>query len=274
MACGISLLTDRTDVAEQWQRALSAHGVETMVVPPPQLASAVLGQAGVVVDVDAIRASDEALLSTLGFIRASGSWPIVHLGPAGQTVSDIVEELCDGLVTRNADDIRRVSACLHRRLDEQRRERFAFVAVSPCGDELLTVMADGDARLHPRPVAAEDDGSKVTEIQVDEGAASATLSLTSGATVRLMADALHPQRTDDGGISEIAIDGERLGARLKELRLAAGLTQAELARRTGIHRPNIARVEAGRHTPSLETLSRIAGAIGVPTTHVLSSPAR
>lgn len=274
MACGISLLTDRTDVAEQWQRALSVHGVETMVVPPPQLASAVLGQAGVVVDVGAIRASEEALLSTLGFIRASGSWPIVHLGPAGQTVSDIVEELCDGLVTRNVDDIRRVSACLHRRLDEQRRERFAFVAVSPCGDELLTVMADGDARLHPRPVAAEDDGSKVAEIQVDEGAASATLSLTSGATVRLKADDLHPQSTDDGSLAEIAIDGERLGARLKQLRLAAGLTQAELARRTGIHRPNIARVEAGRHTPSLETLSRIAGAIGVPTTHVLSSPTR
>jgi transcriptional regulator with XRE-family HTH domain len=54
------------------------------------------------------------------------------------------------------------------------------------------------------------------------------------------------------------------------LRLAAGLTQAELARRTGIHRPNIARVEAGRHTPSLETLARLAAAIGVSTTRVLA----
>ena len=73
------------------------------------------------------------------------------------------------------------------------------------------------------------------------------------------------------GQDDIAIDGEKLGARLRELRLAAGLTQAELARRTGIHRPNIARVEAGRHTPSLETLARIANAIGVSTTHVLVS---
>ena len=56
----------------------------------------------------------------------------------------------------------------------------------------------------------------------------------------------------------------------RELRAAAGLTQAELARRTGIHRPNIARVEAGRHTPSLETLARLASAIGVPTTTVLA----
>jgi len=65
------------------------------------------------------------------------------------------------------------------------------------------------------------------------------------------------------------VDGVRLGQRIRELRLAAGLTQAELARRTGIHRPNIARVEAGRHTPSLETLARLATAIGVPTTAVL-----
>jgi DNA-binding XRE family transcriptional regulator len=66
-----------------------------------------------------------------------------------------------------------------------------------------------------------------------------------------------------------SIDGTKLGARIRELRLAANLTQAELARRTGIHRPNIARVEAGRHTPSLETLARLAAAIGVPTASVL-----
>ncbi|MBX3248300.1 MAG: helix-turn-helix transcriptional regulator [Myxococcales bacterium] len=69
------------------------------------------------------------------------------------------------------------------------------------------------------------------------------------------------------------IDGARLGARLRALRLEAGLTQAELARRTGIHRPNIARVEAGRHTPSLETLTRLATAIGVPATRVLAAEA-
>lgn len=275
MACGISLLTDRPDVTQQWQSALSVHGIDAFVVPPSQLASAVLGQAGVVVDVAAIGANGEALLSTLGFIRASGSLPIVHLG-LGQVVDavgDVVEELCDGLVSRSEEDIRRVAACLPRRLDEQRRKRFALVAVSPCGDELLTVMGNGDAKLHPRPVAKEDDGSKVANIRVDEGAASATLSLTSGATVQVRADELY-QDGNNGVLSEIAIDGEKLGARLKELRLAAGLTQAELARRTGIHRPNIARVEAGRHTPSLETLSRIAGAIGVPTTHVLSAPQR
>ena len=92
--------------------------------------------------------------------------------------------------------------------------------------------------------------------------------LASGVNLLLTAGALAPTETLGG--SQIPLDGERLGKRLRQLRLEAGLTQAELARRTGIHRPNIARVEAGRHTPSLETLSRLATAIGVPATRVLA----
>ena len=84
----------------------------------------------------------------------------------------------------------------------------------------------------------------------------------------LSAGALTAGALTSGALGEI--DGQRLGARIRSLRLQAGLTQAELARRTGIHRPNIARVEAGRHTPSLETLARLAAAIGVPTTRVLT----
>lgn len=42
----------------------------------------------------------------------------------------------------------------------------------------------------------------------------------------------------------------RLGSRLKETRLAAGLTQAELAERAGVSRKTINTVENGVFTPS------------------------
>ena len=105
----------------------------------------------------------------------------------------------------------------------------------------------------------------MTSITLADDATEVCLELASGKAFRLQALSLSASAHGD-----IPIDGARLGARLRELRLEAGLTQAELARRTGIHRPNIARVEAGRHTPSLETLARLATAIGVPTTRVLS----
>ena len=120
--------------------------------------------------------------------------------------------------------------------------------------------------LLKRPLSPEDDGSDVESIDLEDNATRAMLGLASGITLALEARRVGPRGalTDD-----TPMDGARLGARLRALRLEAGLTQAELARRTGIHRPNIARVEAGRHTPSLETLARLAQAIGVSTSHVL-----
>ena len=44
---------------------------------------------------------------------------------------------------------------------------------------------------------------------------------------------------------------------VREIRLAAGLTQAELAARSGVAQPNIAAYEAGRRRPSSAMLARL-----------------
>jgi transcriptional regulator with XRE-family HTH domain len=49
---------------------------------------------------------------------------------------------------------------------------------------------------------------------------------------------------------------------LHEMRLAAGLSQRDLARRAGTSQPAIARYERGSATPSWETLQRLAAACG------------
>ena len=55
-------------------------------------------------------------------------------------------------------------------------------------------------------------------------------------------------------------------ATLLEARLAAGLTQAEVAQRMGVSQPVLARIESSlgsrKHTPSLNTLKRYAEACG------------
>ncbi len=48
-----------------------------------------------------------------------------------------------------------------------------------------------------------------------------------------------------------------------QCRKMQGITQAELARRTGIPRSNITRFESGNYNPSLELLVRIAAALGM-----------
>jgi DNA-binding XRE family transcriptional regulator len=271
MTPSVTLLTDRDHVVQQWQQALSKHDITSRVVAPADLAKAVDGQVAIIVDVDGAGLDPDELISTIGFVRASGALPIAHIDRSRDALEDIITELCQGLVTRGDQDFAHVVSALIRRGDPRRHLRFEFVSVSPCSDDVLAVLGNGDASLHSRPIDASDDGSDIASITIDPSATKATLVLESGAICQLTVASLHVPSEMAGAPGDVAIDGERLGARLRELRLAAGLTQAELARRTGIHRPNIARVEAGRHTPSLETLARIANAIGVSTTQVLVS---
>jgi len=271
MTPSVTLLTEREHVVRQWRQALTKHDIDSKVVAPNDLANAVDGQVAVIVDIDGAELDADELLSTIGFVRASGALPVAHVDRDRDALEDIIAELCHGLVASGDRDVAHVAAAIARRADRRRHLRLEFVTVSPCGDDVLAVLGNGDASLHRRPLDASDDGSDIASITIDPSATRATLHLKSGAVCQLTAASMVAAADMANGQEDIAINGEKLGARLRELRLAAGLTQAELARRTGIHRPNIARVEAGRHTPSLETLARIANAIGVSTTHVLVS---
>ncbi len=51
--------------------------------------------------------------------------------------------------------------------------------------------------------------------------------------------------------------------RLKQLRAARDMSQADLAERSGVSREYIARLETGHHDPSLSTLVKLAKALKV-----------
>lgn len=55
---------------------------------------------------------------------------------------------------------------------------------------------------------------------------------------------------------------KRIGKRIYDLRMQKGMTQVQLSEATGVHQPNIARIEAGRYAANLDTLERIAKALG------------
>ena len=63
-----------------------------------------------------------------------------------------------------------------------------------------------------------------------------------------------------------------LGAAIRAARLAAGLTQAELADRLGVTRQTVIAIEQGRYSPSLEMAFQIARAFGVPLDDVFHYP--
>lgn len=63
-----------------------------------------------------------------------------------------------------------------------------------------------------------------------------------------------------------------LGEQIRALREAHGLSQTELAGRMGTTQPAIARLEAGRVAPRLETLDRVAEALDVQLVVTFKEP--
>lgn len=75
----------------------------------------------------------------------------------------------------------------------------------------------------------------------------------------------HLEKTDPEFAAAFREERDRLALadRIRELREAHGLSQAQLARKIDTQQPSIARIESGRGLPRLEVLQRIASALGM-----------
>lgn len=65
------------------------------------------------------------------------------------------------------------------------------------------------------------------------------------------------------------LDAEKVGAEIRRLRRAARWSQATLAEEAGVRRATISELERGERLPMMETLERIATALGVPVTSIV-----
>ncbi len=68
-------------------------------------------------------------------------------------------------------------------------------------------------------------------------------------------------------------NAKEIAAQARRARVAAGLTQAELAKRTGTTQSAVSRLESGRLMPTLAVLERVAEATGTPITVVVGRAA-
>jgi DNA-binding XRE family transcriptional regulator len=148
--------------------------------------------------------------------------------------------------------------------------------------EFLVIFRDGRMYRLPRDLLSEDDGSEVLSVQVERDGSAFIVRQGSGKSFEVPWDfVLHHLEPGyqyfKGRSSQRRLETDvavRIGRRLRELREEKGLTAYEIARRSGIHRPNISRMESGKHVPTVDTLDRLARALGVPVAALLAEPLR
>jgi len=62
---------------------------------------------------------------------------------------------------------------------------------------------------------------------------------------------------------------QRFAKNMKKLREAKGMSQGDIHRATGIDRAYISNLEAGKQNPTLETIAKIAEALGTTSDKLL-----
>ena len=145
--------------------------------------------------------------------------------------------------------------------------RIWAASYDPKRDAFRVSLENGKIFLLQRPIP-EDDHSEVLEVYIEGDGEVFTVLQASGNEFSVPWDviqtiAIGKKRADNTEI------GKRIGQRVKALRKKYGLTQNQLAKMSGIKRPNISRLEAGTHVPGIPLIERLAESLQVKTSDLI-----
>jgi DNA-binding XRE family transcriptional regulator len=154
-----------------------------------------------------------------------------------------------------------------------RKIRDARFSVSE--DRFVVTFDSGKEYSFPRSSLEVDDGSDLVNVQLGRGRFFFRVNQASGNRYEVPWDrVLHeakPSYSYFRGRTVRAKTTHGVGARIRKLRQARGVTQTELADAVGMMRSNISRIEAAKHRPTLETMEKIAKALKVSVAELLTN---
>jgi DNA-binding XRE family transcriptional regulator len=175
--------------------------------------------------------------------------------------------------------IRSAVEILRGRLDPAAARTLRDVRYQPKEDTFFVAFRNGKTYELSRKVIEADDGSAfIGEPRVIHGGEAFEIRQKSGNVYQVAWDFVlyhqeptypyHKRRAEQQRTE--ATRARRIADRIRRARETRRWTQADLARQTDIEPPNIHRLEGGKHVPSLETLERVAQALGVRVADLLA----
>ena len=140
-------------------------------------------------------------------------------------------------------------------------------------DRFFVVFESGKEYGFARSLLECDDGTDVRTVDVNRGRFFFEVTQASGKKYEVPWDRVLHEAEASYPYFRGRLSVKRpleIGKKIKELRAAKGLTQDKLARAAGLLRPNLARMEAGKHRPTTDTLEKIAAALKVPVVDLIA----
>ena len=176
------------------------------------------------------------------------------------------------------EGLERAASFVQRRLGPDASRRIEKAAYSSAARAIVVRMENGRAYVLKLDDLSETDGSDVTSVKVGSLRSYLRIIQESGKVVDVPWDVVlyhcdpeYPYYKGRGLTDSVRDRSGRIGGRVRSLRVQQSLSINELAQRAGMLRPNVSRLEAGTHLPSLETLERIAAALGVPVAELVAA---
>ena len=129
-------------------------------------------------------------------------------------------------------------------------------------------LENGKILLLQRPIP-EDDHGEVLDVYLEGDGEVFTVIQLSGNEFSVPWDVLKSLATGKARDQNTEIS-KRIGKRVKAFRKQRGLTQDQLAKMAKVKRPNISRLEAGKHAPGIIFIQRLADCLQVKISDLIA----
>ena len=156
---------------------------------------------------------------------------------------------------------------LAQTVSTNKEARIWAASYDPQKDAFRVALENGQIFLLRRPVP-EDDHTEVLDVQIEGDGEVFTVVQASGNEFSVPWDVIHSLASGKTRKPDKDV-GKRIGLRVKVLRKERGLTQDQLARMSGVKRPNISRLEAGTHVPGIPLIERLADSLNVTVSDLI-----
>lgn len=157
---------------------------------------------------------------------------------------------------------------LAHKFTTSKEARIWAASYDPERDAFRVAMENGQIFLLKRPIP-EDDHSGVLDVYIEGDGEVFTVVQTTGNEFSVPWDVIKTLASGKTRKPDQEV-GKRIGQRVKALRKQRGLTQVQLAKMTGLKRPNISRLEAGTHVPGISLIERLAESLQVNISDLIS----